>query len=282
MLDDVVRTGLADALGSRPVNVAMISGGCISPAARVTLADGRVLFVKTAPAGAPADFFREESRSLERLRAAGALRVPAVIETDARWLALEWLEPVGAVDGARLGRGLARLHSVTGPDWGWEADNYIGPLPQPNGAAGGWPDFWRERRLRPQVERATVLPGKLRADLDRLLTGLDARLATAGAEPASLLHGDLWRGNVHPTADGPALIDPASFYGHREVDLAMAALFGGFGADFERAYVAEWPLEPGSEVRRAIYQLYYLLVHVNLFGSGYLPATERAVRVALS
>jgi fructosamine-3-kinase len=289
MLDDVVRRELAAVLGSWPGTVSPVGGGCVSPAARVTLEDGRLLFVKTSPARGTtgkADrgdrLFEEEARSLARLRAAGALRVPEVIAARTGWLALEWLEPAGAVDVAALGRGLARLHATSGPDWGWDSDNFIGPLTQANGAANGWPAFWRERRLLPQIERAAALSDTTRRDFDRLLGELDTRLGVAGTEPPSLLHGDLWSGNVHPTAAGPALIDPASYYGHREVDLAMAALFGGFGADFERAYEAEWPLLPGARIRCAIYQLYYLLVHVNLFGAGYLPSTIRTLQTALS
>jgi protein-ribulosamine 3-kinase len=282
-LDVSLHAWLSHAVGSQPVRVTAVGGGCISAAARAELADGRTVFVKRAPSHAAPDLFEQEALSLERLRAAAALRVPAVIACSAEFLALEWLEPVGMVASVELGRGLARLHAVAGAVHGWDADNYIGPLPQQNAAATSWAGFWRSRRLLPQIERAApLLDSRLRTDLDLLLTGLDERLAGGETEPASLLHGDLWSGNVHPTADGPALIDPASYYGHREVDLAMAALFGGFGDAFEHAYRAEWPLQPGAGVRRAIYQLYYLLVHVNLFGAGYVAATARALRTALS
>lgn len=117
----------------------------------------------------------------------------------------------------------------------------------------------------------------LRRGIELLLPELDELLAPAEQDGASLLHGDLWNGNVLMSIRGPALIDPASYHGHREVDLAMAALFGGFETEFERAYRAEWPLAAGAMERRAAYQLYYLLVHVNLFGSAYIPRTRAAV-----
>jgi fructosamine-3-kinase len=291
-LPAAVVAAVAGRLGTDVVATVPVGGGCISAAARVDLADGSRVFVKAAPAGAAADLFAEEARSLGRLRDAAALRVPQVLAVDAAWLALEWLEPApgtgsggGAApaSAAELGRGLARLHAVAGPDWGWDADNYIGPLRQWNGAAASWPAFWWERRLLPQLQHAEpVLGAQVSVEFGRLLGELDERLAGAAGERPALLHGDLWSGNVHFSAHGPALIDPASYYGHREVDLAMAALFGGFGADFERSYAAEWPLPPGADMRRAIYQLYYLLVHVNLFGAGYVEATRRTLRLALA
>src|SRR5690606_17965293 len=145
---------------------------------------------------------------------------------------------------------------------------------QTNEPSGDWPSFWRERRLRPQLDLAAGrLDADIRARFDTLLHGLDDRLGPANEDGPSLLHGDLWNGNVHFTDGGAALIDPASSNGHREVDLAMAALFGGFPAAFFDAYSAEWPLLTGAAPRRPIYQLYYLLVHVNLFGGGYIEQT---------
>lgn len=291
-LDPAVLDAVAGAVGLEIVAERPVGGGCISPAARIELADGTRLFVKTAPAGAESGMIAGEAHSLRMLRRAAidtGLRVPEVVAAGSDWLALEWL---GAVPPSRdawvqLGRGLARLHrrTSTGEEmrWGGGDDNYIGSLPQANGGAARWAEFWRERRLLPQLELAGESIGaELRREFDTVLDRLDTVLAPAEADGASVLHGDLWSGNVMMTAAGPALIDPASYCGHREVDLAMAALFGGFDAAFEESYVGEWPLAAGAPVRRAVYQLYYLLVHVNLFGASYLDRTRAAVRAALS
>jgi fructosamine-3-kinase len=262
-----------------------VAGGCISPSYRVTLAAGRQLFVKVARDDWHADAFAEEARSLERLRAARTLVVPRVEGAREHWLALEWLEPAPATEShwRELGSGLARLHRRTADSYGWEAANYIGPLPQSNRQTADWPEFWREQRLLPQLEQAKgrLDRGAIR-DLERLLEQLNERLAVAGDDRPSLLHGDLWSGNVHVSTGGAGVIDPASYYGHREVDLAMAALFGGFPRAFFEAYEAEWPLLRGAAARRPIYQLYYLLVHVVLFGGGYAANTAAAARAALA
>jgi fructosamine-3-kinase len=163
-------------------------------------------------------------------------------------------------------------------------DNFIGPLAQENGPAASWAEFWRTRRLQPQLEmarRAGRMPGRA-AEWDRLMDRLPELLASAEADGPSLLHGDLWGGNVLAAVEGPALIDPAVYRGHREADLAMTELFGGFGADFRAAYQEAWPLQPGYPARRAVYQLWYLLVHVNLFGGGYGAQTEGVLREALA
>jgi fructosamine-3-kinase len=246
--------------------------------------DGRQLFLKEAPANAAADLLETEAESLRRLAAAGAIRVPAVLAHGSGWLALEWLAPGRPEPGSweALGRGLARLHRTQSSGFGWDRDNYIGPLPQLNAEAASWSDFWVRHRLLPQLERAgSRLSEGTMAGFKRLLERLPELLQAAEEDGPSLLHGDLWSGNVIMNATGPALVDPSCYYGHREVDLAMAELFGGFPAAFHEAYAAEWPLRPGSGTRRPVYQLYYLLVHVNLFGSSYVAGTEATLQAAL-
>jgi protein-ribulosamine 3-kinase len=265
-----------------------VGGGSISPAARLELDDGRRFFIKWAAGeGTPARLFTEEARSLAALGGTGAVRVPAVLHADASCLLLEWLEP-GATSSAAwaaLGRSLARLHRTAAPEFGWHAGNFIGPLPQKNERSRDWPAFWWECRLAPQVEAARSAgllgPADI-AGFARLADRLERLLTVAGDEGPSLLHGDLWSGNVQMlAAGGVAVLDPSCYHGHREVDLAMAALFGGFAAEFEAAYGAEWPLAPGHPRRRAVYQLYYLLVHVNLFGASYVPRTRSTLQRAL-
>ena len=284
-LPAAIRAEAGRDLGVRIADVRGVGGGCISPAYRLMCSDGGSLFLKTAPAGAPEAMLICEAEALERIAATGAVRVPHVRAVTPSWLALEWLEPAAADDAAwgRLGRGLARMHRATSERYGWSKANFIGPLPQSNVAADDWPGFWRTQRLEPQMRLAQDQLGSATvARIERLLDELEPRLGPAVVDGPSLLHGDLWYGNVHFTAEGGALIDPSSYYGHREVDLAMAALFGGFPTAFFDAYTAEWPLSRGVAERRPVYQLYYLLVHVNLFGAGYIGRTRAALETALS
>lgn len=281
MIPEGVRGRVEDALGARLTGVRRVGGGCISPAARVETEAGDRLFVKWAEAGeAPAGFFEAEAESLAELNATRTVRVPAVVAVGEGWLVLEWLEPGGPSGGtmADLGRALAALHRHSGDRYGWERSNWIGSLPQANDPSADWATFWRDRRLMPQLERAYAggyFRGPERRRFDRLLDRLEEWLAPVAAEAPSLLHGDLWSGNVHVLASGEAaLVDPSCYRGHREVDLAMTELFGGFGDGFRAAYEEAWPLLPGyAESRRAVYQLYYLLVHVNLFGDAYVNRT---------
>jgi protein-ribulosamine 3-kinase len=285
-----LRAAIEERLG--PVRAAEpVSGGCINNAMRVETTDGPV-FLKYNP-DAPPGLFAAEAHGLEALRRAadGALRIPRVLahgepgDGAPSWLAMEWLAPGRRGDDfdARLGRGLAALHAAPADPWGWDADNFIGPLPQANRpVGGGWAAFWRTRRLEPQLALARR-DGRLPAredDWTRLFERLPELLAPAEADGPSLLHGDLWGGNVVAAEAGPALIDPAVYHGHGEADLAMTELFGGFGADFHAAYREARPLQDGYETRRAVYQLYYLLVHVNLFGGGYVQQTAETLRRA--
>ncbi|HYH82687.1 MAG TPA: fructosamine kinase family protein [Longimicrobium sp.] len=272
-----------------------VGGGSISRAWQVETADGAA-FLKHH-ASAPLEMFAAEADGLNALRAAvgGDLRVPGVLaigvdDDGGGWIALDWLEPArpGKDHGERLGRGLAAVHrngAGGGWGWGWERDNWIGSLLQANGGAASWPEFWRDRRLAPQLALARKsgrLPGT-EAEWDRLSHRLPDLLRAGEEDGPTLVHGDLWSGNALSTAGGPAVIDPAVYRGHREVDLAMAELFGGFDARFFSAYHEAWPLLPGyAECRRGIYQLYYLLVHVNLFGGGYVAQTAAVLRRVLA
>lgn len=295
-LPALVREAVEAALESRtghrsPLrSVERLGGGCVSPVARVTGGDGTVYFLKWSAPGHPEGLLAAEARGLALLAATRTVRVPEVLATPRSgdgWLLLEWIEPGPHSRAAwdRLGRDLAALHRTRGARFGDERDNFIGTLPQANAPMNSWAGFWRDRRLAPQLERACgagAFGGDDRRRFDRLLDRLDALLSPGEDEGPSVLHGDLWSGNVHIAASGPpAVVDPAAYQGHREVDLAMSELFGGFGRGFREAYEEVWPVEPGYEpVRRAVYQLYYLLVHVNLFGAGYVSGCRRALQEA--
>jgi fructosamine-3-kinase len=199
------------------------------------------------------------------------------------FLVLEFLPLGGRGDPAELGRGLAAMHRRTAPEPGWWRDNTIGSTPQPNESAGGWAAFWRERRLGFQLDLVRRNGyGRLADRGERLRERVGALLEGHRPE-ASLLHGDLWSGNYGYTRDGaPVIFDPAVYYGDREADLAMTELFGGFPGAFYRAYREAWPLPPGYELRRDLYNLYHVLNHVNLFGGGYAGQAQRLVERLLA
>lgn len=255
-----------------------VGGGDISQAARLRLSDGTQILIKWRSGSRPG-LFAAERRGLELLRSAQALRVPEVLaQAEATagspaFIALEWLEPgsKSAASATALGTGLAVQHRCLGAAFGLDHDNFIGANPQPNRQADNWVDFFREQRLGFQMAlagRNGLLPSARGRYLESLLKRLADWLPPQPA--ASLLHGDLWGGNWLTTASGPpALIDPAVYYGHREADLAFTELFGGFPGNFYTAYRAAWPLDPGYEERRELYNLYHLLNHLNLFGEGY-------------
>jgi protein-ribulosamine 3-kinase len=221
-----------------------------------------------------ADAFAAEADGLDALRP--HIRVPSVLDHGISggraFIILEQLDLRRGGDYAALGRMLAKLHRQTGPRFGWHRGNYIGLSPQQNGWCDDWIEFWRERRLRPQIEWAT------QKGFDIRMVDLHPLLKTHKPQP-SLLHGDLWSGNAGFTAEGPVIFDPAVYYGDRETDLAMTELFGGFPREFYRAYDEAFPLEPGYEKRKHLYNLYHLLNHLNIFGGGYLGQVNETLRL---
>jgi len=290
-----VRTLIEDRLGGTPDELVAtpVCGGCINNAARVEFGTTDTLFLKWNST-CPRDFFAMEARGLVCLAERSRLKVPDVLgwsETEGsepQWLALEYVargrpSPDFAV---HLGEGLAALHAEeSSASFGWPYDNYIGAIPQCNEEDTRWSEFWLRRRLTPQFERAQPYLSDTDArNFRRLTERLDGLLAPGQDEPPSFLHGDLWSGNVYAGADGsPVLIDPAVYVGHREVDIAMTELFGGFSGDFYHAYQSAAPLCSGYDPqRRHIYQLYPLLVHLNLFGSGYVGSVRKAMSGALA
>ena len=293
---------LAEQLGAGAVAAAVpslepVGGGCIHRAARLQLADGRCFFLKcSGPSLLPV--LQAEAAGLAALAAvadqlaAGAGEPGPVVPRPLGCglvggqavLLLPWL-PLTEGRGAqaqwgweRLGRDLARLHRASRPlnggrGFGWECDNFIGSAPQCNGWWPDWGRFFAERRLRPQLAWG-LRQGQRWRGADQLLERVPHWLAGHGVEPV-LVHGDLWSGNAglldagEDGAERGALFDPAVSWSDREVDLAMARLFGGFPAAFFAGYEREWPLAPGAEGRVELYNLYHLLNHANLFGGGY-------------
>jgi protein-ribulosamine 3-kinase len=281
-LPDRLAKEISSKAGRNVVAADGVGGGCISDTARVQLEDGDVAFLKwSSPGEHPAEMLVEEAKSLRAIGATQTLRVPTVLAQHAgaafSWLLLEWLEPGPRTkDNQRLlGQQLAALHRNSSATYGWDSENFIGSLPQSNTAHRDWSGFWRGERLLPQLRMAEAQLGVsgIRR-FDALLRDLPSLLRDVEDEGPSLLHGDLWSGNVHMLADGsPAVIDPSCYYGHREVDIAMSRLFGGFSTEFYEAYAESWPHRQGLEERVLLYQLYYLLVHINLFGGSYVQQT---------
>lgn len=242
---------------AEPEHWVRVPGGDIGQSWQARWADGRVAFVKRTPYPA-----RLEADGLAALADEGA-PVPRVLGVAEHTLVLEWLE--GESDWAGLGEALAVVHRATRPAFGWAEDNRLGSLVQRNGWLEDWGEFYAERRVRPFLS-AGGLDAALRSRLERALEGPLQALLTEHAPAPSLLHGDLWAGNV---VDGRWLVDPAVCAGDRELDLAFAHVFGGFPEAFFRAYEEAWPLPDGWDRRRPALQLYHLLAHVRMFGGGY-------------
>ncbi|HEY4429143.1 MAG TPA: fructosamine kinase family protein [Solirubrobacteraceae bacterium] len=264
-----------------------VGGGDINEAFRVVLADGSDAFVKTRP-GAAAGEYAAEAAGLRWLAEPGALRTPRVLAVDDGYLALEWVEQ-GRLDAAgaeELGRGLALTHAAGAEAFGGSPGGghaRFGSLQLPNDPAPDWPRFYAERRLAPLAAIARERPALSPEGAAALERVCERMPELAGPpEPPARLHGDLWSGNVMADPDGrPVLVDPSAYGGHREVDLAMLALFGSPSDRVLAAYRETAPLAEGWQERVELYQLLPLLVHAVLFGGSYGAAAERvALRYA--
>ncbi len=270
-----LRDAVSVALGRPITSVQRVAGGDINLAFQVTLTDGTAVFVKHRP-DAGAGTYAAEAHGLRWLAAAGALRTPEVIavgDDHPRFLVLEWIAggaPAATHDEV-LGRCLARLHGAGAPSFGLDRPNALATLSQDNTPTTTWAEFWATRRIAPLVRRGVDAGLLDAATLPRWNRLGDRMTDLCGpAEPPARLHGDLWGGNAITGADGmPVLIDPAVYGGHREVDLAMMRLFGGFSERVFAAYEEAAPLAPGAPDRVPLSQLAPLLVHLVLFGAGY-------------
>jgi fructosamine-3-kinase len=247
-------------------------GGCINHGVHLHTRSGGRFFLKVNPS-APQGMFACEAEGLQALRAASALRVPQTCLVGAAFLLMEDLQPARRSPDywTQFGHLLALQHQQVQVNFGFTSDNYLGSTPQPNSWEADGFTFFAEQRLLYQG-RLAVQNQFFRAPQMRQLERLCSRLRDLiPAQPASLLHGDLWSGNALSDATGnPAVIDPAVYYGWAEAELGMTALFGGFPTQFYQAYQETRLLQPGWENRLEIYNLYHLLNHLNLFGMSYL------------
>jgi fructosamine-3-kinase len=266
-----------------------LGGGCVSRVERLETSAGS--FVLKYMLDAPPELFAAEAAGLHALGAAGSgLVIPRVVAASAGddalaeppLLVVEFLPAASPTSHTyeQVGRGLAELHRAMAPAFGFDRDTYCGATRQPNAWTPRWVAFYAAHRLGHQVTMARDA-GRLssgdRDVLDRMVRRLDRWLAEPAAP--SLIHGDLWSGNLHITTGGaPALLDPAVYYAHREAEFGIMTLFGGFPARVYEAYDEVFPLEAGWRDRVPIYQLYHLLNHLNLFGAGYHTQTMAIAR----
>lgn len=277
-----LRTEIETAVGRRPVDIAPLSGGCIGQVYRIRLAGGETVVAKFDDGPAPK--LATEAMMLHYLRQHSQLPVPAVLFSVDHLLLMEFL-PGGsrfsAKAQAHAAELLAALHDVSVPLYGFEQETLIGGLPQPNEWMHNWLDFFRERRVMHMAVEAAA-HGRLPVNYLGRLENFCARLDQWLLEPArpSLLHGDVWTTNVLAVGDRiTGFVDPAIYYGHPEIELAFTTLFGTFGEPFFKRYQELRPLPAGFfETRRDIYNLYPLLVHVNLFGGGYVRSVDETLR----
>lgn len=259
-----------------------IGGGCINQA--VAVADRqRTFFVKTNRADQLA-MFEAEYGGLKEMYDSQTIRVPQPlccgVADGVSYIVMEWIALGGrGADQAwqQMGERLAAMHQTTSAEgFGWHRDNTIGSTPQQNGWETDWSTFWRDRRLGPQFELAHSQRGQF-PRRDELMSAIP-RLLKGHTPKASLLHGDLWSGNAAITDSGePVILDPATYYGDLEADLAMTELFGRFSPSFYQAYQSVTPLNEGYAQRKTIYNLYHILNHFNIFGGSYASQANRMI-----
>jgi fructosamine-3-kinase len=274
MIKKIIENDIEKCLNDKIISLDKVSGGCINQAFQIKTESDHIYFVKIN-VDSPQNMFAAEAAGLDELRKPNALNIPRVIKTATNYLILE-----NIVAGIKtkyfwedFGKSFALLHKFTAKSYGFYMDNFLGSTLQINQseASSTWSDFFFTNRLLFQfklAEKNDIVDSHFRNSFIKLEKRINSILDTQALP--SLLHGDLWSGNFIASVDGSAwLIDPAVYYGHREADLAMTKLFGGFNNAFYESYNNEFPLDEGYKYRESIYKLYHILNHLNLFGKGY-------------
>ena len=283
MLPADVQHSLLQEAGLKIKEAYSLSGGCIHQAAHLKTSKGD-FFIKWNSLQ-QAHNLAVEAKGLQLLRSTQTFRIPEVIlqkNTEHNcYLLLTYIQPGNPQKNywTYFGKTLALLHQNSRPRFGLEYDNYIGALPQENSQSSDWISFFRERRLRPMVEMARkkgLMPATLSGKFDNLYKNLSSLIPE---ESPSCVHGDLWGGNILCGTDGlPVLIDPSVHYAHREIELAFMTMFDRIPKQFYEAYEEIFPLKRGYKERFGLYNLYPLLVHLNLFGAGYLNSIQISLK----
>ncbi len=275
---DSVQSLIQELLNNKgPIAFTSVGGGSINHTYCIT-AGKDTFFCKINKLAAFPDLFETERQGLQLLAQPKIIRIPQVIACgnngEHQVLILEWVEQGVQTDAfwTCLGEQLAALHHIQSKQYGLATNNYMGSLPQSNHPTDNWIEFFIQQRLQPQVKLAVnrqLLDVAQVKQFEKLYQQLGNVFSP---EPAVLLHGDLWSGNfLCDASENPVLIDPAVYYGHRSVDMAMTTLFGGFDSLFYESYNHHYPLPVNYRQQWAVCNLYPLLIHLNLFGKSYLP-----------
>ncbi|MGA7838102.1 MAG: fructosamine kinase family protein [Ignavibacteriaceae bacterium] len=286
MLTAEITRKIEEKVQSKLISTQTVSGGCISDAYKIRTDTGAQFFLKIN-SGLPTDMFLKESNGLKELRKANTIRIPEVIFAESDFLMTELITPGSRAKNffENFGRKFAKLHKYSSGEFGFYEDNYIGSNEQKNipgeREKNNWIEFYFNERILYQYKLAEKLKyttSELTEGINKLENKIEDILSGSEEKP-SLLHGDLWSGNFIVDEKGTAcLIDPAVYYGHREADLAMTKLFGGFSSEFYHSYNDAFPLKDGFEYRENIYKLYHVLNHLNLFGGGYYSQAISLIR----
>lgn len=279
MLPEAIHTEIERELDTNIVNQVSVTGGDINSGARLDTESGERLFVKWN-LHAPDDMFLKEAQGLQLLSTAeSGIVIPKPRFVGQHFLLMEFIEESSYGNAYLFGSQLAQLHRKSNELFGLETTNYSGKLPQSNRYHADWLEFFIRERLEPQVKMAIdsgLLPKSHHAIFERVF---NYTYIIFPDEPPALLHGDLWNGNYMWTTSGDtAIYDPAVYFGHREMDLAMTQLFGGFTDEFYRGYNEVYPLQKGYEERFKLCNLYPVLVHANLFGGNYVQQANQLLK----
>jgi fructosamine-3-kinase len=287
MLWTEIDTHISDVTGEkfRSTQHLSVSGGCINQGYAVS--DGKLTYFVKLNQASHVAMFEAETLGLQQMYATDSIRVPKPlcwgITGNSSYIVLEWLQMGGGNNKSwqQMGHNLAAMHKATSEKgFGWDRNNTIGSTPQINPWSDDWAEFYRQHRLNYQFQLARRRGGNF-PHQEQLLAAIPELLAGHEVQP-SLVHGDLWGGNAGCTVDGePVIFDPATYYGDREVDIAMTELFGGFPAAFYQGYEEVFPLDHGYERRKTLYNLYHVLNHFNLFGGGYGSQANRMIEQIL-
>lgn len=265
-------------------NLRSVGGGSINRAYALKTSAGD-FFLKANNEPMANAMFEAEIDGLASLREASSFVIPEVYgaleHKNTAYLLMDLIDSAAMQPGywQELGNNLADLHRVVNDEFGYHRANFIGSLPQTNHAALNWGEFFIHQRMMPMIRRARDRGLVDLSFVSKFEKAMPAVVSEMPVEPASLVHGDLWSGNLIVDANGqPTIIDPAVYFGHREMDLAFSQMFGGFSQEFYDSYNEAYPLESGFSRRVDLYNLYPYLVHLNLFGRSYFGHIEQTIK----
>lgn len=283
MIEDIIPV-ISEKLEGEIVSTKPLSGGSISSAYLINTTQAQ-FFIKINSADSAIEMFHAEQKGLEAIEYTDTIAVPHVhlvgTHNENAYILMDYVESKRPTpsDYGKLGEKLAMLHQIKADKFGFSSDNFIGSLPQSNNTHGNWSEFYWSERISPQFELAMekeLLRSEEIPSIEQFINIFNS--VTSNVEP-SILHGDLWGGNYLISNEGtPYLIDPAVYYGHYMVDIAMSQLFGSFGSEFYNSYHKIIAKSENYNEQIDLYQLYFLLVHLNMFGKGYYSSVSTILK----